>query len=447
MGTLDKKGISAENNTQGGPRPFFALDETQPTDAIKESNKYRQSGLSTRYDYLKIQRYYAPNKAMRTCSKYSIQSLIRTDEQGRYITVKEEGKTSRRKHYLDDSVEVPDVELKVNEYGATMTGLQTCDNPFCVMCARRRSMQRSEEISKALQVAEKRHWSRFFVTLTIQRQPDPKTAVKEIQRRWRAVQKALEYTYRTKQGVRVEFARAVDVTFKPELLKAGQCYHVHLHCVILIESTFNRNDYQNFRRRILDKWVSSGNSDIVVNRQGQDIQTIRDNEQLAKYVGKMSGLGLELVHSQTKKGKKGGSLSLPQVLEKIIDGDTKLVRLYQDFLEKMKNVRTFSTSEGFESLAKEWDTENPEKSEFQGLSWTIPPHWWAVCLARQCDMVTAAYYWTQRPDRIDPVKAKKQSDILALLLASRPPPSEMDWLLCEWINGSLSLVQIEMVNI
>ena len=67
----------------------------------------------------------------------------------------------------------------------------------------------------------------------------------------------------------------------------------------------------------------------------------------------MGGLGLELASSQTKKGRDG-ALSLPQVLETIIEGNTKNRRLYRDYLEMMKGVRTIPLQRARKSEATRW---------------------------------------------------------------------------------------------
>ena len=78
---LDKKGISAE-------KAFFpCFDQKKKTAITGDTSRdagIRQRGLATRYDYLKIQRSYAPTKAMRTCSMFTIASLTKEDAEGTY---------------------------------------------------------------------------------------------------------------------------------------------------------------------------------------------------------------------------------------------------------------------------------------------------------------------------------------------------------------------------
>ena len=143
---LDKKGISAEKALQ----TYFDQKKKSPiTGDTARDTGIRQRGLATRYDYLKVQRSYAPTKAMRTCSMYTIASLTKEDEKGIYTMVKEKGLTTKRKHYIDPD-KIPDMVLKTSEYGSTITGLQTCDNPQCVMCSRSKAMDRAEKISNVL---------------------------------------------------------------------------------------------------------------------------------------------------------------------------------------------------------------------------------------------------------------------------------------------------------
>ena len=432
---LDKKGISAEKAVLPN---FVQKKKTTITGDTARDTGIRQRGLATRYDYLKVQRSYAPTKAMRTCSMFTIASLTKEDEQGVYTMVKEKGSTTRRKHYIDPA-NIPDMVLKTNQYGSAISGLQTCDNPNCVMCSRGKAMDRAETISNVLQwvtspctspMGLSRNtgkWSPYFVTLTVERQANARTAVQDIQKRWRAVQKSLQYRYK---GRRVVFARAVDVTFRPDWIARGQCYHVHLHCIVMIEGVAFRKEVQG---HIVRAWKSGGDFSIKVDEQGQDVQAIRDNEQLAKYVAKMGGLGLELASSQTKKGRDG-ALSLPQVLETIIEGNTKNRRLYRDYLEMMKGVRTMSFSKEWKELEKLYkafmEENTPSEGEKKrGYEMVIPPSWWAVCISMQSPLVQAAYFYNER------VKNGEYMRLLERLVLMEP--CNRCELLEKWCDGTL----------
>ena len=415
--------------------PFFPkgkkTDSKGITGNIKRDKAIRQKGLQTRYDLLKIQRSYAPTKAMRNCSRFTIASLIKSDDKGRFLMVKEKGKKTKRKHYLNENSVIPDMVIKSNQYGSTITGLQTCDNPNCVMCSRSRSMERAEKIDNVLKWtatgSKGQKWSRYFVTLTIQRQPCAKKAAQDVQKRWRTVQKALQYRYK---GKRLGFARAVDVTFRPDLIAANQCYHVHLHCIIIIEGV---NPLEEVRKHIVNAWQSGDNFGIVTNEKGQDVQMIRDNQKLSKYVAKMGGLGLELAASQTKKGKKG-SLSLPQIMIEITKGRTEYRRLYRDYLEMMKGVRTMSFNKTFNELFKEWKehTEKLQTSEktedLTEYKITVPPTWWAAVIALQSPIVQAVYYYHRQID---------SSHLRTLKALFEHNPTDKHDYLEKWITGRL----------
>ena len=426
---LDKKGINADEAIITN---FAQKKKTTITGDAARDTGIRQRGLATRYDYLKVQRSYAPTKSMRTCSMFTIASLTKKDENGIYTMVKEKGLTTKRKHYIDPD-KIPDMMLKTNQYGSAITGLQTCDNPQCVMCSRGKAMERAEKISNVLKWVTSHKcvhgatWSPYFVTLTVERQANARTAVQDIQKRWRAVQKSLQYRYK---GRKLAFSRAVDVTFRPDWIARGQCYHVHLHCIVMIEGVASRKEVQG---HIVKAWKGGGDFSIKVDEQGQDVQEIRDNEQLSKYVAKMGGLGLELASSQTKKGH-GGSLSLPQVLESIIDGNTKNRRVYRDYLEMMKGVRTMSFSKEWNELEKEFKLfmeENPpaEGEKKRGYEMVIPPSWWAVCISMQSPLVQAAYMYNERLN---------DGEYMRLLerLVSMDPPNRHE-LLEKWCHGAL----------
>ena len=428
---LDKKGISAENS-------FSELIQRPKERSFLPS--IIESGIQTKYDYLKIQRHYAPSKAMRNCSRFTIASLVKTDEQGQYLLVKKKGEKSKRRHYIEPDT-IPDMTIRANEFGSSISGLQTCDNPYCVMCARSKSMERAEKIATVLKYTGVRGWRRHFVTLTIQRQADPKRAVQDIQERWRAIQKMLQYRYEKKQGKRIAFARAVDVTFRPELEKIGQCYHVHLHTIILIEDTRENFDFSTFRELIVSTWCNGGDFSISTDEQGQDVQAIGDSEAMAKYVAKMGGLGLELAHSQTKRGKNK-SLSLPQLLEKILDGETHYKNIYQSFLQSMKNVRTMSFSALFDEIAEQNETES--QAEYQGSMVVIPPTWWSVVIACQSSAVRSFYHW-HNSDR-----KTEQIELLKTLMTTELHPKIKPMMLERWMDGTLTpekLKHLSLVNL
>jgi hypothetical protein len=357
---------------------------------------------------------------------FTIKSLVKTDEKGQYIEVKQKGTTERRRHYLEDPDKVPDMVLKSNEYGSSLSGLQTCDNPFCVMCSRGRAMDRAERIDKVLKYTNRRGYSRFFVTLTIERQADARRAVQDIQRRWRAVQKALQYRYK---GHKLAFSRAVDVTFRPDWIKVGKCYHVHLHTIIIIDSNVDRLEIEG---HILKAWGSGGDYTIRTSESGQDVQEVLDEKRLAKYVAKMGGLGLELASSQTKKGK-GKSLSLPQLLEGIQEGETKYRRVYRDFLEMMRGVRTMSFSKAWTDIEKALESETAETSEDKGqydFEEVVPPRWWSAVISVQGPLCQALYHFRQVVHDFEHVKRLRR------LLSMDIPEGRLD-MLYKWIDGTL----------
>tara|TARA_R110000868_G_scaffold373907_2_gene638245 strand:- start:935 stop:1570 length:636 start_codon:yes stop_codon:yes gene_type:complete len=198
----------------------------------------------------------------------------------------------------------------------------------------------------------------------------------------------------------------------------------------MIEGVASRAEVQG---HIVKAWQGGGDYSIKVDEQGQDVQEIRDNEQLSKYVAKMGGLGLELASSQTKKGH-GGSLSLPQVLETIIEGNTKNRRLYRDYLEMMKGVRTMSFSREWKELEKEYkifmEENTPSEGEKKrGYEMVIPPSWWAACISMQSPLVQAAYFYNER------VKNGEYMRLLERLVTMEP--CNRCELLEKWCDGTL----------
>ena len=290
-------------------------------------------------------------------------------------------------------------------------------------------MDRAERIDKVLKYTMRRGYSRFFVTLTIERQADAKKAVKDIQERWRAVQKALQYRYKGKD---LAFSRAVDVTFRPDWIKVGGCYHVHLHTIIIINEVVERSEIE---KHILKAWTSGGDYSIKTSESGQDVQEVLDSTKLSKYVAKMGGLGLELASSQTKKGK-GKSLSLPQLLESIQEGNTKNRRVYRDFLDMMKGVRTMSFSKAWTTLEKEVDSLNseaPETSEAKSqydFEEVVPLSWQKSVISTQGLLCRALYRYRQVTHDFEHIKRLRR------LLSMDISEGRLD-ILYKWIDGTL----------
>ena len=443
---FNKKGITDENE-QGLSLSDRSLSVSKGSLTLK--NKNLNLGLSERSNtmihknsLMKIQRRIAPTKSMRNCSIYPISSLVKTDK---------DGKQTINGHPLKNPI--PDITLNVNEYGSSFSGLQTCDNAFCVNCARVKAMERSEVIEKGLKHTSELGWSQYFVTLTIKRQPEPKRAVLDLQHRWRKVTKALNYYYKKKMSRHVEYVRAVDVTFKPHLqyyteidhgdiggtrgnietIEKGECYHVHLHTIIVIEGSINDNE---FRKLIRENWKGGGRFGIKSDRRGQDIRPIENIETQSKYVAKQAGLGLELTHKE-KQGQHVDSMSLADLLEQS-PNNLKYEFIYRNFIKQMASVRTFQLSRGWKYLIDETIEDQPESdTDSKKKEWIISPDWWEVLCKYKIDICVGLYEFIY----INPTKHNKRRVILFDNLIRLDPRSIGDpfFIFEEWLNDTLDL--------
>jgi len=144
--------------------------------------------------------------------------------------------------------------------------------------------------------------------------------------------------------------------------------------------------------------------------------------------------------ASTKKGK-GKSLSLPQLLETIADGDTKHRRLYAEFLEMMKGVRTMSFSKAWTDLEAALEaetTDTPERSSEYDFEAVVPPSWWSAVISLQSPICQALYWYRQRQHDYKHCKRLKR------LFQTDPEGARVD-LLEKWIDGTLKDWHIDIL--
>ena len=349
--SVHKEGITSEN--------VFSDVNPSPNTTPENPAKIRYKGLKERAALMDFQRQQSPIKGMRKCALYTIAEGV----QSKIGTVKKDGS-------IFTAEQVPDVELSLSEYGYSFSGLQTCKNPSCVNCSRAISMQRAERIQKVLTATSSREWTRLFLTFTIPRQDCPRAAAKEIQRRWKRLQDRIQYRYR-RDGQRVEFAKALDVTFRLRTYGRKKTYHVHLHIVMVIEG---RHSIEEIDADLIRVWLAEQKDvECQPTERGQYIEEIKDNQALSKYVAKMAGLGLELMSSRTKTGKDDESLALPQLMQAANEGNKRARFVYREYLEGMRKLRTCSFSNGWDELKLPESEGEPDRNTI-----TIPPKWWRV---------------------------------------------------------------------
>ena len=290
---------------------------------------------------LNFQRVNAPNKTMRECNTIPI-ACIRKDV---------------------DPREQP-ITLKINEYGYGLSGLNRCKNPFCVLCSRSRAGERAHKIKKGIEGATKQDKSVWFVTLTIPRQGDIKTARQEINKRWKGITELFASLKRS-MGVSVHYARALDVTFKKYV--KSQRYHLHIHAVVV-------SSIPDLDTLMIDKWLSYNTQKIKARSVSQKIDKVsHDNNsesKVSKYVAKMAGLALEIANG-TQKDSKGKTSS--SLMDLMIENTALTQGIYKEYLKGMKRARTLVFSRNWKELIEPEDDEPLENFEID-----IPLDKWQI---------------------------------------------------------------------
>ena len=303
---------------------------------------------------LEFQRDNAPNKTMRECNTIPI-ACIRKDQ----------------------SPKENPITLKVNEYAYSMSGLNRCKNPFCVMCSKARAGERAHRIKQGIQGAFESGLGVYFVTFTIPRQNSIQTARQEITNRWSNMTK-LFTRWKRQTGIKTHYARALDVTFKK--YQYHQRYHLHIHAVIVLDdvgllklyNTDSNPKEHTIESLLVSQWIGLNRVGMNCKEVSQDVQkvsnTVQDTAKVAKYCGKMAGLALEISNGTMKKSGSSSSLS-----DLMLDNTPKTIEIYQEYLRGMKKARTLQFSRFWDELIDDEEGEDLETFEID-----IPLDKWKI---------------------------------------------------------------------
>ena len=257
------------------------------------------------------------------------------------------------------------ITLNISEHGIRFGGLASCDNPYCVFCANKRSGARGERIQQGLSGSSGRGES-YFLTFTIPRQDDLLLARNQLKKRWGKLQNKIQYHFRKKLGLKVSFAKSLDVTFN--LSQHKKTYHLHYHVVMIASGVGHGERVQELIRT----WIKDLGSkiEIVASEKGQWIEQIITGgarAKIAKYVSKMAGLGRELSYNTTKKARGEDSLGLIDLMLLCASKDPAAIETYRDFLLKMAGARTMDFSRNWD----DWVVEEEEDEESESIDETI----------------------------------------------------------------------------
>ena len=338
---LDTYGIKSQNNKsdhiQGMIAKAFSHIASQ-----QELEKSKLLIHSNTRKIVSVQRSFSHSDSMRFCHITPIQKI------SAHVTS-----------------ETCPITLNISEHGIRFGGLASCDNPYCVFCANKRSGARSERIQQGLAGSSGRGES-YFLTFTIPRQDDLLLARAQLKERWNKLQNKIQYHFRKKLGLKVSFAKSLDVTFS--LSRHKKTYHLHYHIVMIVSGAGHAERVQELIRT----WIKDLGSkiEIVASEKGQWIEQIITGgarAKIAKYVAKMAGLGRELSYNTTKKARGEGSLGLIDLMLLCASKDPLAIEIYRDFLLKMAGARTMDFSRNWD----DWIIEDDEDEDTQSIDETI----------------------------------------------------------------------------
>ena len=328
----------------------YAKIEKEKKDKIERLEEYVAELVfdqTTAYNLKQLtrfQRINAPSKTMRICNTVPIQKInssFDTVEHGENLT------------------------LRVNEYGYGMSGLNRCKNPFCTMCSRSRAGERAHKLKNGIIYAQTTGKHIYFVTLTIPRHKDIAFQLKEIRRRWGAINNMCSHLKRD-YDCNIYKARAMDVTFNPVF--KSQRYHLHIHAIIITDV-----EIDGIEDKIARTWINQNTPNCRAQYNCQDVQKVKrtmdDSNRVGKYVAKMAGLANEITHGQMKESKSHSSVTLSELmLQRTHDSRSlhlgKCIEIYTEFLLGMKRVRTLN-------ISRNWDDLKPEILEEMEKPFTV----------------------------------------------------------------------------
>ena len=244
---LDTYGIKSEKtlstNSQQGKKPdiqglikkaysHMASEELE----LKKKTKIHANTRKT----VRVQRAFAHSDSMKFCHVTPIQRIAKA---------------------LTN--EISPITLNINEHGIRFGGLASCDNPYCVFCASKRSGERARRITDGLNGSGCGRGEAFFLTFTVPRTDEVDGARSQLKRRWRKLQDEVQYHFRKKLGLTVSFAKSLDVTFN--LSKYKKTYHLHYHIVMIVSGTGHHERVQG----LVKTWAKGLGDKIDLRRFGR----------------------------------------------------------------------------------------------------------------------------------------------------------------------------------
>lgn len=279
-------------------------------------------------------------------------------------------------------------QVQVKRLGevAHFAGVQMCGLVWvCPVCAPKIRAGRADEIGAALDAAVARGMGVQFLTLTFRHHRGQRLAWlrKASERVWRSC-----LSDRAWRGLQerwgVEWVQVRELTWGPE-----NGWHPHRHLALLTRRPLARWELDELEESIWRLWVRKlGNEGLSAERgPGCDLRAYTDANALARYMGKVEGLGQEMARADLKRG--GGGHNTPEQLlgEAVDQGDADALALWNEYEQATAGWRMFTWSRGLRKrlLADRVEQTDQELAEKEvGGSVVVvltPPVWQAVLTA------------------------------------------------------------------
>jgi hypothetical protein len=234
------------------------------------------------------------------------------------------------------------------------------------MCSRSRAGSRAHKLKNGIIHSQITGKHIYFVTLTIPRHKDITFQLKEIRRRWGAINNMCSHITRDYE-TNVYKARALDITFNP--YRPSQRFHLHIHAIIITDV-----EIDGIEDKIKRTWINQNTSTCIAQYNCQDVQkvarTLEDSNKVGKYVAKMAGLANEITHGQMKEAKSHQSVTLRELMLQRTHDNTQLnlkkcIEIYTQFLQGMKRVNTLNISRNWKDLKSDIEEETDEPLFFE----------------------------------------------------------------------------------
>ena len=322
-GIISLLGNSSIIPTKGG---YSRLLNDKKMDRIKSKEE--------RNDLMEYQRKNAFTQSMRRCNRIPILSVTKT--------------------ILDDSELVSSIQI--TKRGYQITGMITCNNPYCIHCSWIEKSKRAKRINQGIVHFQNLGYTGYFGTFTMPRSDSLQKQLHYKKLGWKNIQRVLD-----RNGIEYETVCALDTTFSDEAHKGT--YHLHIHSILMIKD----KDLDRVNQLVTGAWLAS-----VPNAQlaCQKVEKIKCLIRLSRYVSKMSGVALEVGSSATKNETKAWkSMSLIGLIQEAVQGSNWAKYTYREFLEGMYRRRSLSFSRAWPKLEEEEEKDTEKLTLDIALIW------------------------------------------------------------------------------